>query len=97
MGVGVGVGVLLVMISSMRVTAVVMLSETVEELVGEAVIVVLKTVDVVLKRIDVVLTADVVFCAEGGVVVLFMASGKIEDERDADAVMVAFSSDVVDT
>ena len=67
------------MTSSVRVAAVVRLSETVEELVGEAVIVSLKTVDVVV-------------CAEGRVVVMFKASCKIEDERDAGAVIVALGA-----
>ena len=64
---------------------VVVLSDTfdVEELVGEAVIVSFRTV-------------EVVFCATGGVVVVFMTSWKIDDERDADAVMVAFGDSDVD-
>lgn len=58
---------MLTTVSSKMVAVVVRLSETVEELVGEAVILSLKTVDVVLNM------DDVVFCAKGGVVVVIVS------------------------
>lgn len=63
----------------MRVVVVVRLSETVEELAGDAVIVLFRSV-------------EVVFCTEGGLVVVFKVSWKIEEERDADAVIVALGA-----
>lgn len=66
------------------------LSKTVEVLVGDAVVVTLNTDDVVSELVE------VVFWAKGELVVVFKASWEIEDERDAEAVIVALSSDEVD-